>query len=276
MHHVPADAIHPRLRPYADDRYLDEPWTPPDDRLTELVFVDGLLVSHTTGSVEGTDWAGVAARLERARRQPPPPPPLPLWQRVLDWLGDRVGGQEALAALGTAPLGDPPDLLEDYATPAQRQRVEAVADLLDAVAGRCFDAGPSAGPAGETATAMRTALLRLRELEPEAVTRAPTAAASAGGIAWAVARANGLLHPVGALRVGAIKDVLGLRSSPSSYGSPVRAGLLGFRHLTSPAYRPEGVPDLLDLGHPDLLTSATRTRLVHLRDRAWQARDAAA
>ena len=27
-------------------------------------------------------------------------------------------------------------------------------------------------------------------------------------------------------------------------------------------------------GHPDLLTGATRARLLHLRERAWAARDA--
>ncbi|MDO3395229.1 hypothetical protein QWJ41_05835 [Nocardioides sp. SOB44] len=284
----------PRRRPRYDDRYLDEPWFddprfeeprfdeprfdeswgeaarrggPVDDRLTELVFLDGRLVSHTTGPVAGTSWAGFAARRDREERQPPPPPPTPRWQHVLDWLADRVGGESALAGLDAEPLGDAPDLPDDYPSRADRQRVEAVAELLDSVAGRCFDT--------EVATALRTALLTLWRLEPEAVSRASSAAACAGGLAWAVARANGLLHPVGGLRVGTLKDHLDLRSAPSAYGGTVRAGLVGFRHLASLHHRPLGVPDLLDLGHPDLLTGATRARLLHLRDRAWAARDAA-
>ena len=128
----------PRRRPRYDDRYLDEPWFdeprfeeprfeeprfdeswgeaarrggPVDDRLTELVFLDGRLVSHTTGPVAGTSWAGFAARRDREERQPPPPPPTPRWQHVLDWLADRVGGEGALAGLDAEPLGDAPDLL---------------------------------------------------------------------------------------------------------------------------------------------------------------------
>ncbi len=255
----------PRRRHTYDDRYLDEPaW---DDRLTELVFLDGRLVSHTTGPVAGTEWAPLAERRDRELRQPPPPPPTPVWQQVLDWLVDRVGGEAALGSLHDDPLGEAPDLPEDYPSRAERQRVEAVAELLDSVAGRCFDA--------EVATALRTALLTLWRLEPETVARATSAAASAGGIAWAVAKANGLLAPLGEVRVGTLRDHLDLRSSPSAYGAPVRAGLIGFRHLASRHHRPLGVPDLLDLGHPDLLTGATRTRLLHLRDRAWAARDAA-
>lgn len=266
----------PRLRHPYDDRYRDQPvreeswgvgWCGSvDDRLTELVFLDGRLVHHSTGPVAGTEWAALADRCDREQRQPPPPPPTPPWQDVLDWLVDRVGGEAALASLGSEPLGDAPDLPEDYPSRSDRQRVEAVAELLDSVAGRCFDT--------EVATALRTALLTLWRLDPETVARAASAATSAGGIAWAVAKANGLLAPVGVLRVGALKDHLDLRSSPSSYGAPVRAGLIGFRHLASRHHRPLGVPDLLDLGHPDLLTGATRARLVHLRDRAWAARDA--
>ncbi|GHJ58497.1 hypothetical protein NOK12_10160 [Nocardioides sp. OK12] len=286
MHDSPGS---PRLRPSYDDRYLDEPafgepafgepafgvpgfrepwldgpaW---DDRLTELVFLDGRLVCHRTGPVAGTEWARLAADRDRERQLPPPPPPTPLWQDVLDWLGDRVGGERALAALHDEPLGEAPDLPDECGSRAERQRVEAVAELLDSVAGRFFDA--------EVATALRTALLTLWRLEPEAVARAATAASCAGGISWAVAKANGLLAPTGGVRVGALKDHLDLRSSPSAYAAPVRAGLLGFRHLASRHHRPLGVPDLLDLGHADLLTGATRARLLHLRDRARAARDA--
>ncbi|MEP7739032.1 hypothetical protein ABKW28_15365 [Nocardioides sp. 31GB23] len=259
--------------PRFDGPWFDEPWEeaarsdgPVEDRLTELVFLDGRLVSHSTRPVTGTAWAAFAARRDREERQPPPPPPTPRWQHVLDWLADRVGGEAALAALDAAPLGESPDLPDDYPSRAERQRVEAVAELLDSVAGRCFDV--------EVATALRTALLTLWRLEPEAVSRASSAAACAGGIAWAVAKANGLLHPAGDLRVGTLKDHLDLRGAPSAYGATVRAGLVGFRHLASLHHRPMGVPDLLDLGHPDLLTGATRARLLHLRERAWAARDA--
>lgn len=276
---------HPRLRLPYDDRYLDDldradpdraerrswgpAWAgaPEDERLTELVFIDGRLVSHSTGSVAGSAWAEHAARLDREQQRPAPPAPTPVWQDVLGWLADRVGGQTALTALDSEPLGDPPDLPEDYARDTDRQRVESVADLLDAVARSWFDA--------EVATALRTALLALWREDPRVVTGAASAAASAAGITWAVAKANGLIHPVGGMRVGTLRDFLGLRSTPSTYGAPVRAGLIGFRQPASqPHHRPLGVPDLLDLGRADLLTAATRARLVHLRDRAVAARDA--
>ena len=109
------------------------------------------------------------------------------------------------------------------------------------------------------------------------VTQAPTAERAAGAIAWAVAKANGLLHPEGTLRVRDLQDGLGLRGSPSTYGRVVERALVGFRDLAAPyGFRPHGQPDLLPLGHPELLLGRVRERLVRVRDQALEAQSASA
>ncbi len=49
---------------------------------------------------------------------------------------------------------------------------------------------------------------------------------------------------------------------------------LGYRDPSGQGWwRPDGLPDLLALGHPDLLLGSVRRRLVRVRDRAVEARD---
>ena len=239
------------------------------DRLTHLVLVDGRLVEAWSEPVGGTRWQEYADHFEAERRpvEPPPPPP---WQRALDWLGEVCGGQQAVAALDAEPAEAPEDGgLPTGVDARARERLEATADLLGAVAERWFDE--------EMATVLRRALLRVWEEEPETVLGARTAAHLAGGICWAVGKANGCFRPQGDLTMARVQESLALSSPISGYGATVRRALVGFRGLDHHRWwRPDGVPDLVPLGRAELLCSATRRRLVRVRDRARAARAEAA
>ncbi|WP_296606420.1 hypothetical protein [Nocardioides sp.] len=248
-----------------DDRWAYAPAVP--ERVTHLVFVDGRLVDAWREPAIGTEWEAVALRHDREARPPEPPQPAP-HVRVSQWLAAVCGGVAAVDALTDEPLDDDRiDLPTEYPHPADRERVEATADLLDAVAERCFDA--------ETSYAFRHALLALWAEDPDVVTRATSAAHVAAGICWAVGKANGLFSPAGATRVRAVQDALALRSPASSHGRTVRTALIGFRSTIEPWGRPGGVPDLLELGRCDLLLGVTRARLIRIRDRARAAAAAA-
>lgn len=238
------------------------------DRVTHLVFVDGRLVDTWHEPATGTQWEAVALRHDR-EAQPPPPPPKAPHERVMEWLVDVCGSRAAVDALTAEPLGDDAtDLPTEYAERAAGDRMVATAELLDAVAERWFDT--------ESSYAFRHALLALWADDPETVTRAATAAHLAGGIVWAVGKANGLFHPAGPLRVGVVQQDLALRSPMSSYGGTVRAALHGFRRQPIDGWGlPGGVPDLVALGRADLLLGVTRARLLRIRDRARAAAEAA-
>jgi hypothetical protein len=109
--------------------------------------------------------------------------------------------------------------------------------------------------------------------EPETVVHARSAAQLAGGLCWAVGKANGCFHPQGDLTMARVQEALALSSSISGYGATVRRALVGFRTPDRERWwRPEGVPALEPLGRPELLCSSTRARLVRVRDRAEAAR----
>ncbi len=257
----------PGYSPYDQGRYDDQE----PERLRLLAFLDGRLVGSWTERVEESPWADLARRLDREREQrslPPPPPPAPVYERVLAWLDDVCGGREAVLALTTGPLEDCPDLPE-VETPQARSRLSAVAELLDAVAARRFD--PEAG------VAFRVCLLRVWDREPEVVLDAVSAAHVAGGVAWLVAKANGALGPQGRVTVTRLKEELALHATPSTYGKVVQRALVGYRELASERTgRPYELPDLLPVGHPDLLLASTRRTLCRARDRALEAQLAAA
>ena len=260
------DDDYPWWRPEPAYEPFGRGWTGELDRLTHLVLVDGRLVDLWSEPVTGTRWQPHADRFDR-ERQPPPPPPVPRWQRALDWLADVCGGPAAVESLDTAQLTDdgwepPPGL-----APGDRGRLESAHDLVAAVAERWF--------CPEETVAFRRALLRLWQEEPDTVRHAPTAAHLAGGVCWAVGKANGCFHPQGGLRMTRLKDALDLSPAPSTYGAVVRQALVGYRECGSEdRWRPEGAPALLSLGLPELLTAATREQLVAVRRRAWAARDA--
>lgn len=241
-----------------------------DDRVTHLVFVDGRLVETWQESARGSQWQDHADRFDE-ERVPPRPAPDPPYTRVLAWLGETCGGPKAVDTLSVATLVDEGLDLPTVADPAHRERLEATAALLGAVAERLFEP--------EMALALRRALLLVWAEDEEVVTGVRSAALVAGGICWAVGKANGCFAPVGPVRVSRVQDALALTSSLSGQGHRVRSALWGFRSLASDGFgglRPPDAPDLLALGHPDLLLAATRERLVRLRDRALQARDLAA
>jgi hypothetical protein len=249
--------------------HLGEGYAASDDRVTHLVFVDGRLVETWQESARGSQWQDRADRFDE-ERVPPRPAPDPPYSRVLAWLGESCGGPAAVDALSVATLVDEGLELPDVADPAHRERLEAVAALLDAVADRLFEP--------EMVCALRRALLLVWAEDPEVVTGVRSAALVAGGICWAVGKANGCFAPVGPLRVSRVQDALALPGERAGQGHRVRSALWGYRSLASDGFgsrRPPDAPDLLSLGHPDLLLAATRERLVRLRDRAWQARDLA-
>ncbi len=259
--------MHPYEYPYDSyDRHHSE--EPRLDRVTHLVFVDGRLVDTWREPAVGTEWEAVARQHDREAR-PPEPPPKPQHERVLEWLVDVCGSRAAVDSLTAEPLDDDAtDLPAEYAERSAGDRMGATAELLDAVAERWFDT--------ESSVAFRHALLALWAEDPETVTRAATAAHLAGGICWAVGKANGLFSPAGTMRVGVLQEALALRSPAAGYGGAVRAALRGFRGQPLDRWsRPSGVPDLLALGRTDLLLGVTRSRLVRIRDRARAAAEAA-
>jgi hypothetical protein len=240
----------------------------PDERLRLVAYVDGRLVETWTEPVEASPWAGVAERFDREHERPAPPPPVPTYERVLAWLDDVCGGRDAVLALTPTPLEDQPDVPE-VESPQARSRLSAVAELLDAVAARRFDP--------EAAIAFRVCLLRVWDREPDVVLDAVTAAHVAGGVAWLVAKANGVLGPQGRVTVTRLKEELALHATPSTYGKVIHRALVGYRELTSERTgRLYELPDLLPIGHPDLLLASTRRTLCRARDRALEAQQTTA
>jgi hypothetical protein len=255
-----------------DDSYSSRwPGDPglPDDDLTELVthlvFVDGRLVDHWTEPALGTRWQPYADRFARDRRPAPDPDP-PAYERALRWLDAVCGSRAAVLALGDQPLEDDGRDLPEAPTMPEQHRLSEVAELLEGVAAVRFEA--------EIGHALRSALLSVWEADRTVVVQAPTAERAAGAITWVVAKANGLLHPQGTLRVRDLQEGLGLRNSPSAYGRVVERALVGFRDPAPARWRPAELPDLLPVGHPELLVGSMRARLVRVRDRALAAQEA--
>jgi hypothetical protein len=240
----------------------------PDDRLTHLVLVDGRLVDVWTESVSGTRWQHHADRFDRELKRPEPEPPVPTFESALRWLDDVCGGREAVLSLDAEPLADDGRDLPEAPTRQAQSRLAAVAELLDAVAQRWFDV--------ETSHAFRSALLAVWEREPEVVLDASTAAHVAGGVCWAVGKANALYKPQGERTMGRVKEALALHVTISTYGKVVERALVGYRDPASTGWwRPDG-PELLPLGHPELLLGGVRQRLVRVRERALEARGSTA
>lgn len=150
-------------------------------------------------------------RPTRAGAAPPPPPPA--HERAADWLAAVCGGRAAVESLDATPLTDDAiDLPVEYELTSWRHRMESTAEILDSVATRDFDA--------ETSYAFRHALLALWADDPENAMHPATPAHLAGGICWAVGKANGLFHPVGPRRVGATQQAFGLRTPLAAPAAP--------------------------------------------------------
>lgn len=254
--------------PWHDDPNFSPPrgyeGRPGLDRLTHLVLVDGRLVDVWTEPVRGTEWEMIAERFDADHTMPPPPEPMPQpHETALAWLDGLVGGRVNLEALDDRPLPPAPRLPVDTLPLPGRQRIEAVERLLDAVSATFFD--------DEVRQAMGAVLTELWHSSPEVVLRGKSAAHVAGGIAWAVGRANDLFG-AGRLRQQQVQHELGLSVAISGPGQAVHHALTSFRPLLG--HRMWSQPDRLALGSPAFLTSASRRVLVRLRDQAIAARDA--
>lgn len=248
-----------------DDRYYPPTWQGPhDERVRHLVMVDGRLVDTWTEPAAGGQWASIARQFDDEKKcvhTPPPPPVRQPFEQVLDWLDDLVGGRPALEALSTSPLALPP-------RPAGLRAEEAAAydeilALLDRVAASRFDQ--------EVRAALHRALAIWWAADQAAVLRAKSPAHAAGGLCWVVGRANGLFGTPSGVTQREVQRQLWLTSNLSSLGGAVRQALRGLS--AHPPMRPSQCPDLVSLGHADLLTSATRRTLLAWRDRAVAARD---
>ncbi|MEJ7833431.1 MAG: hypothetical protein WKF79_10980 [Nocardioides sp.] len=251
--------------PYDRDPYDEPAWATHLDRVTHLVLVDGRLVDVWSEPVDGTRWQRHADQFDRERPLPPSPPRPPEYAVALAWLADLCGGPAALSDLDAEPLTDDALDLPETPTLATRHRLERTAELLDSAATSCFDA--------ETGHALRRALLRVWHDEQETALHLRSPAHLAGGVCWAVGKANGLFGGQGVTTQRAVQEALGAPSALSTAGPTIQRALRGFAP-TSPA-RPHGAPDLLALGQPALLLGATRRLLVRLRGRAEEARSAA-
>ena len=104
---------------------------------------------------------------------------------------------------------------------------------------------------------------------------AVTAAHVAGGVCWAVGKANGLFRPQGERTMGRVKEALALHTTIGTYGKVVQRALVGYREIPR-GWRPAELPDLLPLGHPTLLLGEVRRRLVRVRERALEAQQVTA
>jgi hypothetical protein len=196
----------------------------------------------------------------------PRPPERREHEVALEWLASVCGGPAAVEALHARPLVPDGLDLPAVAAAADRQRLDAVAELLDAVAVRFFDA--------ETGIALRRALLRLWELEPLVVLGPRPAAQVAAGICHAVAAANGRVGSRGAVRQSDLRGFFAVSGSPSAYAGPVTGTLRGFwpwHDVSRPWMSDRRLPDLTALGHADLLTGRVRAQLVRVRDQALAA-----
>jgi hypothetical protein len=258
------------LDPYRQLEHEDawrSPNTPALDRLTHLVLVDGRLVDVWSEPVHGTSWEHHARRHD-AERRPPEPPPVPPHERALQWLDAQCGGRAAVLALDDSPRCRAPRErdVSGVEVEAHRARLTESLVLLDHVAARFFDE--------EVGTALGRALLRVWAEDASVITGARSSAVVAGGVCWAVGKANGLFLPGAGVSTTRVRDALDHPGNLSTCGQRIRTSLVGLhawpgleRHHT---WAP-GAPDLQALGHADLLVATTRRDLVRLRDRALAA-----
>jgi hypothetical protein len=248
-----------------------EPWDSPPaaepglDRLTHLVLVDGRLVDMWSEPVAGTRWHHHAERFDRERRPVAvATPPPPLHEQVLTWLDAAVGGHEGLLALHTGPLVDDGFEPDPDLRPPHRELLATTVDLLDR--------GAEELRVPEARALLARTLRTAWQVDPDGLLEVGDAARLAGGVCWLAAKANGLLGPGGTTTNSAIQHAVGCRGQLAGPGRVLQQLIAGF--WPEPP-RPPTLPDLVLVGRADLLTSATRRRLVRARDQALAARSVA-
>ena len=245
--------------PPRDSYPYDEPFRSERDleRLRHLVFLDGRLIDVWTQPVERTVYRSIAEEFDREKRVPhyePSEPLPPPYERVLTWLDSVVGGRVALLALDDEPLPEIPAPTVD----------DTVDELIVRVADTYFG--------HEFLAAVRAALATVRMADTDLPAQA-TAGEIAAGLCWLVGRANGLVGAGTDVTQKALKETLWLGTAPTRRASRLKMCL---RDLSAPhCVRPSDCPELLELGVPTYLTSATRRRLIVLRDRAVTAAERA-
>ncbi len=256
------------MHDHYDDPWFTSPYPPIEpqtDLVTHLVFVGGRLAETWSEQAYDSKYAEFARSLARERQRAEHPPTPPAHVSLLEWLDEQAGGRAALLALSDSPLTDEGTEVPETDRASDRQRLLAVAELLDG----CAD---SLLHREEWGNACRRALSLLWETDRDAVTHPTSAAQVAAGIVWAVGKANGWFPASGHIvcTQSELRDEFGLTSYPSAYGKPIQTAL---RAVWPTAGRPWGwrrptTPELDPLGRPDLLTASTRRTLIRLRDQA--------
>lgn len=261
-----ADATSRPSRWYDDDHYglSTAAYEPPLDRLTHLVLVDGRLVDMWSEPVQGTRWQEHAERFDRERGSTVIPEPAPpAHAQVLTWLDAAVGGRSQLMAIGTMPLVDEGFEPDPDLPAVAREVLATVVDLLDHAARELR--------VPEARAALTNTLRLAYETDPEGVLQIGDARRLAGGVSWVAAKANGLIGAGGISTATALQRAVDCRTQLSVPGRAVQMLIAGY--WPEPR-RPSTLPDLLLLGRPQLLTAATRRRLVRARDQALAAQRA--
>lgn len=162
-------------------------------------------------------------------------------------LAHRVGGRDALDALGAEPLPDEP-FDWSVVTPAATPMVGSVLLLLDAFADEHADV--------EFRTACRRFLAQVAASDPRIFLRRSSPHTAAAAIAFGIGRANSMIGRRWLTGLD-LADHFGLTAVPSSrLDTMARAiGLVDYG-----SYLPS-------LGDPGLLTSAERADIIESRDR---------
>jgi hypothetical protein len=205
----------------------------------------------------------MAAVVEGPRSFTVAPPEPPDWERALRWLDAQCGGREAVLTLGERPLEGAPPAAPPGSSPEQVELVGEVGERLDAVGARFFTP--------EFALACRRALtLVLLQRPGLAVGQRP--AVLAHGVTWAVGRANGALYPTGVVSDRSLRELFDSGQAGSGMGRKVQVAVRSLFDWSEPRVDdwrwPVDRAPLDPLGHPSLLVSGVRRRLIEVRERA--------
>lgn len=202
------------------------------------------------------------SRLPRGAGPPPVPPPAPLpppHERTLAWLARIVGGDEVLADLDVHPL-PPAEVSLDGIRDDLHERVHGIDARLQRWAPVLLG--------DEGLAAARRLLTRAVSSEPGLLTRSDRDDLASGAVLWAVAKGNDLVGTNRPVRVGVLREVCGLTSSPAERGSAFAhaAGGDGSAFYGRPLWMFDCQPAVIPLGSPDVLVARFRQRLVLMRD----------
>jgi hypothetical protein len=169
---------------------------------------------------------------------------------MLEGLGRKVGGRYQLQNLDEVPL---PDEQFEWAGVAEdiRPVVQEMLDACDRCAGELLDV--------EHRTAMRRFVSRAAVGDPAAFRRKASPVRGAAAVAWVICRAN---DTAGGQWSGmSVQDLLsyfGVKGSVPQRAEPL---------LRANGVDPHSLYGAMELGAPDLLTSARRAGIIEQRNR---------